>query len=133
MSDSLQQFNVEIDRFARRVVPNEIVKFQKKVVLEALRRLVMKTPVKTGRARGNWQVTISAAAAGQLDQTDEDGAPTIAAGLAALQGLPPFDVVWISNNVDYIEKLEHGSSQQAPQGMMSVTVAELRSMFQEAA
>jgi len=42
-------------------------------------------------------------------------------------------MVWITNNVDYIEKLEHGGSQQAPQGMVSVTVAELRTMFKEVA
>jgi len=133
MADNLQQFNAEIQEFAKKVVPNEIVKFQKKIVLEALRRLVQKTPVDTGRAKGGWQVTIEAPASGQLDRTDKDGAGTVAEGLAAISHLPPWQMVWITNNVDYIEKLEHGGSQQAPQGMVSVTVAELRTMFKEVA
>ena len=102
---------------------------QKKVVLEALRRLVEKTPVDTGRARGNWQVTIASPAEGQVEVTDSDGAATLVKGLASLIGLPNFQIVWISNNVDYIEKLEHGGSKQAPEGMLAITFEELRNMF----
>lgn len=133
MSDSLAQFNAEIERFSKKILPAQVVTFQKKLVLQALRLLVMKTPVDTGRARGNWQVTIDTPAEGQRDVMDAQGQATIAAGLAALESLPPFATVWISNNVDYIEKLEHGSSRQAPEGMMAVTVEELRAMFREAA
>ena len=132
MTDNLAQFNREIDAFARKV-PDRAVLVQKNVTMEALRRLVFKTPVKSGRARGNWQVTINDPATGQLDVLDVDGSMTIAAGLAALAGLQPYQIVWISNNVDYIERLEHGHSKQAPEGMLAVTVEELRAMFREAA
>ena len=132
MTDNLAQFNREIDAFARKV-PDRAVLVQKNVTMEALRRLVFKTPVKSGRARGNWQVTIGDPAMGQLDVLDVDGSMTVAAGLAALAGLPPYQIVWISNNVDYIERLEHGHSKQAPEGMLAVTVEELRAMFREAA
>jgi len=54
---TLRQFNFEIDNFVKKLVPEEIVLFQKKIALEALRKLVKRTPVDTGRARGNWQVT----------------------------------------------------------------------------
>jgi len=132
VTDNLAQFNREIDAFARKV-PDRAVLVQKNVTMEALRRLVFKTPVKSGRARGNWQVTIGDPAMGQLDVLDVDGSMTVAAGLAALAGLPPYQIVWISNNVDYIERLEHGHSKQAPEGMLAVTVEELRAMFREAA
>ena len=128
MESNLAQFNSEVTQFARSI-PGKITLLQKKIVLEALRRLVEKTPVDTGRARGNWQVTIGSPSEGQLDQTDPVGAATIAAGLAALAGLPPFQVVWISNNIDYIEELEHGHSKQAPEGMLAITIEELRNMF----
>jgi hypothetical protein len=36
-------------------------------------------------------------------------------------------VVYITNNVDYIIKLEEGHSQRAPSGMVSVTLAEMES------
>jgi len=132
VTDNLAQFNREIDAFARKV-PDRAVTLHKKVAFEALRRLVSKTPVDTGRARGDWQVTIGDPATGQLDVLDVSGSLTVAAGLAALAGLPPYQIVWISNNVDYIERLEHGHSKQAPEGMLAVTVEELRAMFREAA
>jgi len=132
MDRELIQFNKEIRDFATSI-PDRLTTLQKKIVLEALRRLVQKTPVDTGRARGNWQVTIGRPASGQLDPTDADGAATIAKGRAAMAGLKDDHVVWISNNVDYIEDLEHGHSRQAPHGMLAVTVQELRGMFREAA
>lgn len=132
MDAPLAQFNQEIQAFGQKV-PEKLTLLQKKVVLEALRRLVMKTPVDTGRARGNWQVTIGDPAMNQLETTDKNGAGTIAQGLAAISHLPGYQVVWISNNVDYIEALEHGHSKQAPQGMLALTVEELRAMFREAA
>ena len=128
--DNLAQFNKEIDDFAKKLVPQQVTLLQKKIILEALRRIVMKTPVDTGRAKGNWQVTIGAATEQALLTTDADGSETIAAGLAVVAQIPPYSVVWISNNVTYIEFLEDGSSQQAPEGMVALTIAELQTMFE---
>lgn len=132
MQSNLAQFNKELDDFAKKL-PEKVTLIQKKVVLEALRRLVMRTPVDTGRARGNWQVTIAEPSEGQVEVFDSEGSATISKGLAALAGLPNFQVVWISNNVDYIEFLEHGSSTQAPEGMLAITIEELRNWLRRAA
>jgi len=147
MESNLAQFNKEVTQFANSI-PGKVTVMQKRIVLQALRRLVEKTPVDTGRARGNWQVTISSPAEGQVsgDWPKTAGPPkterpplrsedraTIQKGMAALTGLPKFQVVWISNNVDYIEFLEHGSSTQTPEGMLAVTIEELRNMFKETA
>jgi hypothetical protein len=129
MGDNLEQFNKEIDEFCQ-TIPDKVNTVQKVIVLEALKRLVEKTPVKTGRARGNWQATIDAAAEGQLEVTDIDGQATISKGLSILGEMQPYCIVWISNNVDYIEFLEDGSSKQAPEGMLAITVEELMQMFE---
>jgi hypothetical protein len=144
MTDNLKQFNSEIDKFVK-TIPDMVTTLQKKIVLEALKRLVEKTPVDTGRARGNWQVAIDAAAEGQLIVTDKEGIATVEKGLSVLTNLPPYSVVWISNNVDYIEFLEYGTSRgptakltsegrstQAPEGMLAITVEELQVMFEKA-
>lgn len=128
MKNELEQFNRDMTAFGKSL-PEKLKVFQKKVVFEALNRLVKKTPIDTGRARGNWQVTIGGPATGQLETTDHIGEATVIQGLAVLAGLGDYQVVWISNNVDYIEALEHGHSKQAPEGMLAVTVAELRGMF----
>jgi Tfp pilus assembly protein FimT len=125
MNRSLQKFQREISEYARKV-PDKITELQKKLVLEALRRIVLSTPVDTGRARGNWQVTLGTPAEGKLETTDQNGSDTIQKGVAVLDGLPPFQCVWISNNLEYIEFLEDGSSQQAPHGMVRLTVTQLR-------
>ena len=132
MEAELQKFNKELNDFTKKLVPEKVLTLQKKMVLEALKRLVNKTPVDTGRARGNWQVTISKPTKVQLETTDKEGQDTITKGLAAIGGLKPYMVVWITNNLDYIEFLEDGSSTQAPEGMMTVTIQELRTMFRKA-
>lgn len=149
-TSNIKQFNMEITKFAKSI-PGKVTKMQKHIVMEALRRLVEKTPVDTGCARGNWQVTIGSPASGQVsgDWPKTSGPPkterpplrpednqTILNGLAALTGLPKFQVVWITNNVDYIEFLESGSAQgstQAPEGMLAITVEELRGLFRSVA
>jgi len=142
-TSNLAQFNKELDEFAK-CIPTKVSIIQKKLVLEALRRLILRTPVDTGRARGNWQVTIANPAEGQVEGDwpkssgkgkkenpgiRPDDGRTITKGMAVLTGLPDYQVVWISNNVDYIEFLEHGSSTQAPEGMLAITIEELRNMF----
>jgi len=152
LQKNLEQFNRELSKEAKKLTEDQVVLFIKKVALEALRRVVMKTPVnaqtgKGGRARGNWQVTLNAPATGQLNVTDKSGTTTITKGFEQLGSLNSliasgnFPVVWITNNVDYIEVLEFGLypgsgpntiggfSKQAPKGMVQVTLGELREMF----
>jgi len=124
MQRSLQRFNRDLEKVRKRY-PTRMSDIQKKLVLEALKRIVERTPVDTGRARGNWQVTIGTPANGKLDALDKDGQATIEKGIAVLSGLPPYQIVFLSNNLEYIEILEEGNSQQAPNGMVRLTVLEL--------
>ena len=126
---NLQQFNRALRKASKQVPRSHLVIFQKKIAMEALRRVVMKTPVDTGRARGNWQVDINNVPGGVLETTDKSGGGTTASGVAAMATLPPFGTVWIANNLPYIKALENGHSGQAPAGMVSVTLAELGGMF----
>ncbi len=129
----VKEFNRLLDVFAKDLVPRQVLIIQKKMVLELLTRVVLKTPVDTGRARGNWQTTIGSAPEGESGRLDEsvsaEDSSSIEAGLKVLAELPPFAVVWISNNLDYISYLENGSSKQAPEGMLAVSIAELQEMF----
>ena len=126
---NLRQFQLEVDRATKHMTRDQLVLTQKKLVFEALSRIVAKNAVDTGYAQGNWQVTIGSLPTGDTDRLDKDGSATIAAGQAALAQLPPFQIVYIGNNVVYIWRLEEGSSTQAPDGMVAVTVEELRTMF----
>lgn len=126
---NLDRFLRDLDRFSR-AVPEQATLIQRRISLDALRRLVLKTPVDTGRARGGWQTGIGVSPTGQTRTLDRGGGSTILKGAQVLKDLPPFQVVYLRNNVVYIGALEEGHSQQAPQGMVAVTLEELRAQFQ---
>ena len=91
------------------------------VALDVDKGVVLQTPVDTGRARGGWNVGINNV---NLSDTGEDksGAKTIAENESTITRADHSDAIFISNNVDYIEELEKGSSDQAPQGMVAKTL-----------
>jgi hypothetical protein len=90
---------------------------------------VVETPVDTGRARSNWIVgsgpstaAIDAYVKGEKGSTGGQNAD------AALQQARDFldgndvKVIYISNNLSYIEYLNAGSSAQAPAGFIEAAV-----------
>lgn len=90
-----------------------------------------KTPVLTGLARGNWDMTIGAP--GQAEWTiDPDGVRTKNRAqllLSAYSEYDEFPELWITNNLPYINALEDGYSMKAPGGMVALTVAEVEAMY----
>lgn len=95
------------------------------ICLDLLSGIVMKTPVDTGRARGNWQASIGSPRMTQLETTDANGDVTIAAAQDAVSQAPG-NVFWITNNLPYIMRLEYeGWSKQAPRGMARLTIDEM--------
>lgn len=151
----LSGFKKQLDKFTKEELPKKLMEVQKKIVLMALRRVVEMTPVDTGRARGGWLVSINKPSSEKVEDFKEvqpeerliineleggrkeapllnkTGDEVVKKGLAVLAGLRPMQVVWISNNVDYIEFLEEGHSQQAPAGMVAITVAKIQASLQE--
>jgi hypothetical protein len=152
---AVDNFNIAINRFVQKVVPDKIVSFQKKIIFQALQKLIEKTPVDEGPARANWQVTIGTPATSILDAEDKEGGATFEKGAAVTAALGPFQNVWITNNSQYIEVLENGGfipkspgpskdkrpdrkgkvlvvsgySAQAPNGMLKVTFEEIKAQF----
>jgi len=129
----MSAFTMDLDRFGVKTI-EQMDMVARKIALTAYRRIILKTPVKTGRARGNWQCTIGTAAAGTVDDVDPSGANAVSAIQAQVQAWKAVSGVSIilTNNLPYIGRLEHGSSTQAPAGMVGVTIAELGGIVQEA-
>jgi len=136
MSDAVytnvREFNKTLEHWAKDVLPQEFEIVIRKLGLEALTSIVRSTPVKTGRARGNWQLTIDFPAEDEIERMDKNGQATINSGLrrlSELKGRGFGGIIFITNNVSYIIELEEGSSQQSPQGMVAVTFEHLNSIF----
>ena len=93
----------------------------RKTVLDALRLVVEKTPVKTGHARMNWYPSFGHE---EFAELSGEGSPNLnpAMDMASIERYEP---VFLQNNVPYIGALEYGHSTQAPQGMVRVTIEEL--------
>ncbi len=103
----------------------------RKIGLELFSRVIMRTPVDKGRARANWQVAINSAPSGVLDLNDKDGSATISAADAAMTGLKAGDTIYLANNLPYIQKLEDGSSKQAPAGMVALSVQDFQNIAKQ--
>lgn len=127
-----EEFNREIKLWAYEVVPQELLRLVKRVALELFGKIVRKTPVDTGRARGGWTISIGALSGVEVEQSIGEGrkltktlAELTAEARRAVASLEPYETVFIENNVRYIFRLENGYSEQAPKGMVALSVEEV--------
>ena len=124
---NLGAFRTWLSQVFRKDLPahNELV--LKRLAFEAFKRIIFRTPVDTGRLRGNWQASVGQPKTNQLQREDKPGSATLAAGLSALSDIPPGTVVWITNNLPYAEAIENGhGAKNVPGQMVGRTLEELR-------
>ena len=92
--------------------------------------MVLKTPVDTGRARSNWNAGVNNVDPSVSPARDVTVLERAKAIISQLKG---GDSYFITNNVDYIKYLEEGSSDQAPEGMVAITLRNYPGIVQQAA
>lgn len=115
------QFEASLARFGIKSM-DKVDRVRRASVLELFQLVIMSTPVDTGRLRGNWQTTINSPAGGVREAMDPSGSMALADVVANLGSL--LDVVWLTNNLPYVERIEYdGWSRQAPEGMVRKHVA----------
>lgn len=124
----MSAFNIRLKEFGNKDVPKRHLTLQKRIALDLLNRIVFRTPVDTGRARGGWQVSRGGPQR-RLGEPDRDGSATVSRGESVVRALKPYNNLAIYNNVFYIQFLENGYSQQAPSGMVGISVAEVESQY----
>lgn len=117
-STELDGFGDEIDEF--------VLEVTQRISLVALGKLVFRSPVDTGRFRGNWFTTTAVATLETTEQVDKSGGRTIKEGERTILGLKELVAIHMQNNLPYGPALEGGhSKKQAPLGMVALTFAEL--------
>lgn len=128
----MSDFATQIRNFANRTVEknDQVVR---KVALDLFSRIVLRSPVDTGRFRGNWQITLGAPAEGVLAQEDKSGGTVLGRVRAALGSPVGATVIYLTNNLPYARRLEYGWSQQAPNGMVRITLQEFAQVLGAAA
>jgi hypothetical protein len=116
-------FEISIRQFAERSKERVDV-VHRRVVLEIASRIIVRSPVKSGRFRGNWRVADQVVSNGPIDREDPSGEATMADIMRALDA-GKFTRRWvIYNNLPYGPRLETGWSKQAPIGMVALTLLE---------
>lgn len=100
----------------------------RKIALEMFSRVILKSPVDTGRFRANWQVAIGAIPSGTLELDDKTGQASIGRVQATALGMDAGDVITLVNNLPYAQRLENGYSAQAPAGMVMLSIQQFQSI-----
>lgn len=94
--------------------------------------MVVMSPVRSGRFRGNWQYgadTINTSTGGADDKSGRTALNRIQAGI---RGWKPGQTIWITNSLVYGPRLEAGWSKQSPAGMVRVSVANYQQYIADA-
>jgi len=132
VADTPQVFALNIANFVdkAKAAPTHVVR---KVGLDLASRVVMRSPVDTGRFRANWNVAFGRVDTLTTPSTDQSGGKTIERVRVQLNGWVPGQEIYLTNSLPYAIPLEYGHSKsQAPQGMVRLTVAEFQTFVNAA-
>jgi hypothetical protein len=87
--------------------------------LELQAGMIGRSPVDTGRFKSNWQCGIGGI---NTDTSAEPKSDALGRTQVVLETWKPGQTIFLSNNLPYAKRLESGWSQQAPSGMVRLTV-----------
>lgn len=89
-----------------------MLQLHKKVSLDLFKKVILKTPVDTGRARGNWMFGINTIPTDVSD--DAKGNESLRNVITGLKGVKLGDTTVLANSVEYIGFLEYGGYPNPP-------------------
>ena len=124
-------FSADVSGFVERAARG-LNKTVSEVESQVMALVILRSPVDTGRFRGNWQATHGAPATSEIDRNGAQAAISdMESVVAALKG---GRVTFLTNNLPYASRLEFdGWSSQAPEGMVRKTVAQFGQIVDAAA
>lgn len=128
----MSSFTLDLQNFAKKAAANadELVGT---VVTQIVAEVDLRSPVDTGRFRGNWQLGVGGAPSGITQRLDPAGTSTKARNFAVIPEKASGNLYVLANNLPYAMRLEMGWSKQAPAGMVGVTVEKFQAIVTEAA
>ncbi len=127
----MTQFTLALGAFAAKAKLAPVL-VQRKVALDLLTELIVRSPVDTGRYRSNHQVGLGVADLTIDDPAEPSGAAALAEGGAVIARAPGDVDIVLSHSLPYAKPIEEGHSQQAPAGVYAVAAAKFRAAFGDA-
>jgi hypothetical protein len=113
------QFSVPIDTIilqARKKYQVDSSNILRKLALDIYAEIIRNTPVDTGRARANWNLSINRPNFAKSTSTVPS---TVNISASTLRNLPD---IYIANGLPYVRDLEFGRSDQAPNGFIRLAI-----------
>lgn len=105
------------------VISNDVGKEKERLVrafaFDLYGNIIKGTPVDTGRARANWNMTNDT----PNFSTTESTSPRFGTGISGDK------VIYIANGLPYINRLDAGYSSQAPNGIIAPAIAKTRNKY----
>lgn len=131
---NLNEFELDLKAFGKSI-ETDLSIVLKKTALDLFKKIVKKTPRETGRAQASWimsqQIPNTSYVAPKLEKGKKYSISE-ALSNAKLGDVYPYSIIFITNNLEYIEALELGHSSQAPQGMVRMSLIELENELKQA-
>tara|TARA_Y100000310_G_C20704101_1_gene833183 strand:- start:9721 stop:10110 length:390 start_codon:yes stop_codon:yes gene_type:complete len=118
MPSNIRQFTADLGRFADKV-DLDLGQFRRRVTLGLKEKIERRTPVDTGRLRGSWAVS-DASPSSFVNPEGNAGIGPVEATFTE-----PYQSSFVTSNLAYALPIEYGHSQQAPQGMVRISLAEI--------
>ena len=110
-----------------RITRKNVSKVMQIATVEFYRQVIIATPVDTGRARNGWNITVGTPSE-IIPPEGNYAMPNIAQhGYETIISVSPDQVIYITNRVHYIEKLNKGSSKQAPAMFVELSAGRVQS------
>lgn len=130
-------FGDDLDKFANKATNGTTLAIRA-ITTEVFRRVVVKTPVDTGLAKGNWRPSIGSVDA-TVDESalDKSGSGVMAKIMTVVGSFSGVGKVYLCNSLPYVNVLEYGrangkpGSIQAPNGMVRITLAEIEPIIRK--
>ena len=118
-------FSSDVQKWAK-ATDTSMSKVVRGVCLSAVKEVVKRTPVDSGRLRGNWFATIGTPSRDTTEAGERDIDPVVARAQAAISKAPG-EQFWFTNNLPYAIPIEFGhSTVKSPEGMVRVTAENIR-------
>lgn len=137
VTDNAVEFSRQLTKLAN-YTESAVNAVIRKTCLDLFTSIVKRTPADTGRARGSWMISGMGNTGKKLPDTYKSFGSQTSRGMEKVrETIGEFmlerigDTIVIHNNVEYIEPLENGHSQQAPAGMVAVSLQEFNQFMQE--
>ncbi len=106
----------------------------RRITLTAIRKIVRRTPVKTGLARSNWNVSVNTEDTSfDPSKKGKSGAESISLGTPIIEKLVIGSTINMTNACPYIVDLERGHSRQQPCGFLKLSQEEVQKLIDKGA